>query len=1053
MRMAEAPVGEDSWLALVDEASRTASNLEQRVGVVELYKQAIAAEPLSTKLWLAYCEWVWSLHTDCQTADAGWPEEEQLYGQELFSLELSRNVWQQAAQATKYRLNDSHELWNRWMSIELELLSNAHESKSAMQQGIEYVRNTFVDRLQIPHSTWDETSQMFSTFLSKYDESAYEATMVMITTLAKEAKKQFDDREISELKLRRATESGDKDALKAAMREYLEWEVKQAKLRKRHLPVSPLELCVALYERALSSTAIFGLESDIWLDYIVFLSRTRREFLNAQLPPVLSVIQRSVGHCPWSGELWSRYILRAETEKLPHSDIELIKHAATDNKALDRDGMESVVDVYVAWCGYLKRRTLLPGATEDDMDVAEMGLHSALESVRDWGRKHNKNYKGDPLFRIERILIQLLTQKGSVQDARGFWKGLIAANTSSYEFWQQYYLWEISVHIPNVPPSLATEVLIEAVHQESLDWPEKMLEVYVRHCINFGESEALDAAMDIVHERNKVVAKRRGKERETAEAAAAAYYAQQQPVASESSITESPSSAAKRKREIADDDDDGNISKKAKADIPEPDHEALREQNLKRNRENTSVLVTNLPPEATQTKIRQYFKEYGHVNSLSTKIEGGGDDKSTTALIEFRSNEDVQSALIRDRKYFTNSDRQIRVQTAAGLTLYVTNFPPAADDRYFHDLFKDCGTIFGIRWPSLKYNAHRRFCYISFRSAEGAAAATQLNGTKVEGGYMLSVAYSDPSRKKAREGALAEGREIHVTSLDSSLTEDDVKVVFAKYGNVETVRMMKTRGGENTGGAFVVFGKKEEAEASLDLDKTKLKSKVMQVEVATGKNFKPTATSKGSSASPAPDADGDSVMSPSLEPETAGVRAVNGPTRDEIGKRTMTLMNVPDTINDTRIRALAEPFGSIVRVILRPDHQGAIVEYADIASAGRASLGLVNHEIVPGRKLRTGGMKDLFGEKDEIKTDRVQVGQGKKAPVSFIKPSAPVRRPGASGRGGLGQKRGLGYLAPEAADSSSPSAGPGVNGDARDDIVRPKSNADFKAMFVTGGKE
>lgn len=33
--MAE-PVGEDGWLALVDEASRTASDLEQRVGVVEV---------------------------------------------------------------------------------------------------------------------------------------------------------------------------------------------------------------------------------------------------------------------------------------------------------------------------------------------------------------------------------------------------------------------------------------------------------------------------------------------------------------------------------------------------------------------------------------------------------------------------------------------------------------------------------------------------------------------------------------------------------------------------------------------------------------------------------------------------------------------------------------------------------------------------------------------------------------------------------------------------------------------------------------------------------
>ena len=189
--------------------------------------------------------------------------------------------------------------------------------------------------------------------------------------------------------------------------------------------------------------------------------------------------------------------------------------------------MESVVDVYVAWCGYLKRRTLVPGATEDDMDVAEMGLHTALETVQDWGRKHDKSYTGDPLFRIERILIQLLTQKGSIQEARSFWRTLVATHAPSYEFWQQYYIWEISVRIPTAPPLLATAVLVEAVNQQSLDWPEKMMEVYERHCINFGDSEALDIAMNTIHERTKAVAKRREEERQAAEAAAAAYYAQQ----------------------------------------------------------------------------------------------------------------------------------------------------------------------------------------------------------------------------------------------------------------------------------------------------------------------------------------------------------------------------------------------------------------------------------------------------------------------------------------------------------------------------------------------
>ena len=166
-------------------------------------------------------------------------------------------------------------------------------------------------------------------------------------------------------------------------------------------------------------------------------------------------------------------------------------------------------------------------------------------------------------------------------------------------------------------------------------------------------------------------------------------------------------------------------------------------------------------------------------------------------------------------------------------------------------------------------------------------------------------------------------------------------------------------------------------------------------------------------------------------------------------------MNVPDTVNDSRIRAVAEKYGPIIRVTLRPDHQGAIIEYEDVASAGKAALGLVNHEIMPSRRLRTGGMTDLFSQKAEVKMDRIEIGQGKKAPaVGFIQPSAPVRRPGVGGRRGLGPKRGLGYAAPKSMSGSSAGAGE-VNGKVDEKAApgTPKSNADFKAMFVSGEKQ
>ncbi|KAK2624992.1 hypothetical protein QTJ16_005361 [Diplocarpon rosae] len=1035
------PVGEDGWLALVDEASRTAGDLENRVRVVELYKRAIVAEPWSIKLWLAYCEWFWSLYTDCQNGDAGWPLEEQELGQQIFSLQEALDVWQQGAQATQYRLNDSHELFNRWISIELEVLSRA-----PTKERIERIRQLFFDRLRIPHATWDETSQMLSTFVTKFDEAGWEATMVETTKMSKAAKELYNNRESHELKLKRAVESGDSDAVKSEMLAYLAWETFQPfrKLKKGEAS-SPMILCVALYERALSSTSL-GLDSTVWEDYVVYLTNNRHVAEENQLPRLLPVIQRATNHCPWSGALWARYILSAESESLPFSTMEQIKHAATNTRDLDRDGIDSVIEFYIAWCGYLKRLTMIAGATDDDIDVAEMGLPTALEDVREWGkRRHGMEWKGDPMFRIERIYIEHLTHKGSYEEARVHWKrlALLDGPADSYEFWQQYYMWELIVRNPSGPPSNATSVLIQAINRRTLDWPEKIMEICLRHCNNYEEVDTLLKVMGTVHRLSRVVAARRVKE--TADAAA--MYAQQQSQAPVEipAQGESPS-ASKRKRESASEDPDAGAKKKIKG----ADQSSSRDQHLKRDRENTTVVVANLPPDVTLTKLRQYWKEYGHLNNVTMKTEA--DKQSTTAHLEFRTPEEAQSALLRDGRYF--GDKQLQVTPGTGLTLYVTNYPPTTDEAYLRELFKDCGEIFSVRWPSLKFNTHRRFCYVTFRTPSAAAAATALDGKSLGDFYKLVAKYSDPAAKKNREGAVAEGREIHITSLDSSITEDELKLIFSKYGEVERINILKKYTGVSKGAAFVAFGKKEEAAAALEMNMTKLKSTILRVEMSLGKNFKPTSTilGKGSSASPTPD--GASAMSPSPAPDAQqNVHAQHAPAQSEISNRTICILNIPDTVNDARVRALVKPYGEIVKLELRLDHQGAIIEYADTASAGRAALALENHEIVPGRKLGTGGMKDLFSRKDETRTDRIQVGRGKKPAEGLMQPTAPVRRPGTAGRGGLGQKKGgLGFAAPKTSGANSTHVNSHAPSES-DGKIRPKSNADFKAMYVGGGNK
>ncbi|KAI1442630.1 hypothetical protein F5Y02DRAFT_242955 [Annulohypoxylon stygium] len=1061
------PVGEDSWLAYVDEESRHANDLESRIKVVELFKKAVSSEPGSLKIWLAYCEWFWSLFTDCQSSEAGWPEDEQQLGRDLFSFDVALSLWSEGYDAIKYRINDSHEFWNRWVSIELEQLA-----RTRTPVGVKRISHLFRDRLQVPHSTWDNTSQMFSSFLSTYNNAAYETEFKEMTASAQDAKAAYEAREPFELKLNKAIKSGDQESQKTITKEYLDWEMSQ--LKKTRNPVLAVSLCLGLFARVLSG--IFAFDDDAWSDAAVYLStiqhRARTSQVQLPVPNLLDFYQRATSHCPWSGPLWSRYILTAEEAGWSFHNVEAIKHAATNTKALDKNGMAGILDMYTAWCGFLKRTAMDPNAPEDAADVAEVGLLAALEDVDLWGRRLYKDaYRGDPNYRLQRILIQYLTEvKGEIDEARSHWDRM--ANQSlladSYDFWLNYYLWEMIIYsskpkprspTPATPvgsttkvlrvPGVATSVLERAIARATLDWPERVMEVYLQHCNDYERPEVLHHALDLVYKARQEVAKRR--ERENAEAAAA-YAAQVQQAqlatpdepAGDGPVPLSPS-GFKRKRELTPGDASQGVTKRVKS--VEIDG-AENEQQLKRDRENTSVMVTNLPADATLTAIRKYFRDYGHINNLDLCREADGE--SSSVLIEFRSTEDVKSALLRDQKYFVHN--QISVKPGTGLTLFVSNYPPAADEKYIRSLFKDCGEVFSVRFPSLKFNTHRRFCYVSFSDRESAYKATLLDGKVIEGRYKLQSKYSDPSHKKDREGAVAEAREVRVKNVDSSADENDLQDVFSKYGKVTNVRIVKNIGGKNVGTAYVVFETKEEAEKALQLDKTKFKSRILLVELSKETNFKPFATNRGdrASASPAPSGSDDIAMADGFSESNSGGPK---PTRKEIQQRTIALWNVPDTVNDARVRAVVENHGEIVKLVLRPDHQGAIVEFKDAATAGRAALGLEGYEIVPGRGIHTGSVDELFKQTSEKREDKIVTGKGKLAnhkggskEPSFMSPIQTVRRPVPGGRGG--PKRGLGFVASKK-DGSKENHGTDVDGAAP--AVKPKSNADFKALFIKSG--
>ena len=618
-------LGEDLWDDWVKDQMLLAKSVDDRMTAMELCQKAVEEEPNSAKLWESYGQFTLYLYKcsnpeDERVAGIGamstsqaWSEEDRIVGKEVFSWQQMMTVWERGSRETMWRLNDSHLLWDTYTDLLLQQLASAPS-----QDAVAQAQFHFVTRLQTAHATWDKTLEAYSSFVSKYDNVNYENTMVAATRLGAEAKAKSDAREVMETNVVRASQAEDKDSEIRAISDYLDWELAQSPKRN----VFDFGVASALYQRA---TLRFPSRTELWEGHAMFLIEASGH--GRQDASAFPVLERATRHCPWSGTLWSQYLLAAENKKLSFTEVEDIKHRATSSGLLDAGGMEEVLKVQTAWCGFLRRRALQPDSTDEDMDVAEVGIRSAIENMENLGiMKHGEEYQGDPEYRLEKIYIKCLSQGRYWDNARDEFKKLIPRKGDSYDFWLRYYLWEMgtwgklafSDKDQNArrlsKPTEATKVLARAMNRPRLDWPEKIIETYQYHCEDNEDAEELQSSFAQIWKARKNVQKRREKESYEAYELAQAQIAQEQQQA-QYDVAADPDEgekAGKRKRE---DEVEIGTNKRVRPEISGEAQDVMERPSrstpslVKRDRENATVIIKNLPIQTTETRLRQNFRD------------------------------------------------------------------------------------------------------------------------------------------------------------------------------------------------------------------------------------------------------------------------------------------------------------------------------------------------------------------------------------------------------------------------------------------------------------
>lgn len=744
-----------------------------------------------------------------------------------------------------------------------------------------FLKNHFLERLKVPHKFLDQTFEQYSSFVSENFNDRYQQEMKQANVVYAQTQKQQWDIESWELKRSSYVE------LSQYFVEYLGFLLSKPKKQRK------IEHINSLFENAIQESQDNSFIT-VWVKYIHALY----EF---EVPndSITVITERFIKHHPNSSAAYAEFYQNLPA--IPDSESISLRSSRVKRR-VDSLGILNNI-AYDQWqsliCSYLAFLSKLFAL--DSEKFAETFLIHIESYFKEAIQKCNDVYHS-----VERLCILYEEQIGEIDAAKDHLRQLTEKFGSEAENWLLSHNFEKIYGDYNT----ASKVLSAAISRAGLlDWPERI----------FQEALSYERVYGTVESYRRIVVRIDKKAAEIRSLRQNAMEGERLETSEKEQISEEPE---KRKAEESFHDDESSEHKK-------------RKLGTHRDREHLTILVKNLPLGTNEQQITNFFKDCGSLKDHHLVEK----DDQIHAKIELTDEQAVLRALTKDHKRFHGSE--IRVLKAFQTTVWVTNFPPSYDSEAIKSLFSRVGEVANVRFPSLKFNSLRRFCYVEFLESKDASKSVNELNKKDLDGYELIVKISDPESKVARTGAVEEKRELFVSKLDFyKVTSEKVKQLFQRYGTVERVNLPlsksnKDQGRKHDGYGFVTFSTPEEAEAALELNLVALEGRAIEVSISKKKSER--VQRKENSA-------------------LNTYRSANN---------VIALLKVPDTINGNQLERVCSEAGAVENVILEPEYGGAIVEFKDASETGQAALKL-DGKALGNYTFQVGTVQDLRGNNIKI---------------------------------------------------------------------------------------
>lgn len=812
--------------------------------------------------------------------------------QELPQLE---DLFLAALESTVYDFQNCNQIW----SIILEYYSKSFDK----------LLKYHLLRLGYCHQDLESSFQEFSSFISQNDSKNYESHMKPANRIYSRSKKRQRYYEVYELRLSRTDLPDEK---KDIWIEYIQQISKypQDKIKAK-------QEILTIFNRAIDSLSDHSsTELELWLGFIFILYDPS---VNFQVKEIENLLSRFINTFPDSCLSYAEYIRNCRIFEDGFQKFKTLK-----NRIRHLNYFMDVNESYDSWKIFglsVLSYEIYYVRTGENLELAVDELYLDIASFVEFATTKNN----DGFHTIEKASISIFEELDDLDNAKLCVSKLLQNFSEQCDVWLYVIEFEKRRQLEadetaESRNSIISGILESAVdNSPNLDWPERIIQEW----LSFQQlNNDLGEYKKCLIKANKIITLinigRLQEEQEKSEE-----------IVGKEEIEEVIDGARGTKRSLVD--ESSTLAKRNKVDKNSDSH---------RDRENLTIRVLNLTQNVTEQKLNQFFKDCGTPREINIIQEEG---ELPLATIEFSNEQEVLTALTKNLKQFDGNT--INVQKAAMTTVWVTNYPPSIDHKKLEDYFESIGKIVSARFPSLKFNKNRRFCYIEYESPDVAQyAAKELNGKELvdeldNKPYQLIVKISKPEEKhnRVKVNAAEEGREIFVQNLDFKRASQEIlKAEFEKFGTIERITLpLKNHNTNNlnNGFGFITFKSSVSAMNALEMNGKLIEERRVQVTISQPKKHQgPQPTQHN-------------------QPQKFSKQVMFDLTRS------ISILFADDTVNEDQIKHFASPVGNITNIQLYPG-TGAKVEFEHVADSGKATMVLSGKEI-NGKPISVGAVNDV----------------------------------------------------------------------------------------------